>query len=154
MELWICVSEDAAHLCGCSFCLWCYICQLPCWPLLALPVGGEDRWSLPEIMVHAAKKEGLKSFPVRSYISRPTKIKLILISLQHTYTEWQFVDSGYSIDCELGQAISRSDAMYGTWLNHNGDTSCRALVRIQNLNLQADTCMCTKWLALVKAPLV
>lgn len=150
------VSEDAAYLCGCSFCLWYYKGQLTCLLLLALPVWGEDLWLLPEIMGTQQKKEGLKSFQIHSYISQPTNIKLllILISSHHTYSEWQLVSSGYSIDCELGHAVSRSEALYGTWLNHNIDTSCRTVVRIQNLNLQADACTYTKWLALVKAPLV
>lgn len=39
--------EDAAHLCGCSFCLWYYKGQLSWWLLLACPPWCENLWSLP-----------------------------------------------------------------------------------------------------------
>lgn len=75
-------------------------------------------------------------------IKRVTKISppilSVFISCTCTYSDRQFVDAGYSIDCELGHAVSRSDALHGTRLNHNGYTCRGAVIGVQNLKLQAD----------------
>lgn len=52
-----------------------------------------------------------------------------------TYSDGQFVNTGYSVDCELGHAVICSEALHRTRLNHNGYTFCRTGVGVQHLNL-------------------